>query len=201
MRYVIAALCAMLVVAGCAAPQADWATDEEVMRAAYRHDGPPRLTLFTMLNNNNGSGAHSALMINGSQRVIFDGSGSFEHETIAEQEDVIYGVTPMIADVYTRYHARNTFHVKIQELDVTPAQAERAMRLARSSGAVPMAFCARSTSGILAEIFPGTVGQTWYPKALAADFGTLPGVTEEVLYEYDSDDNSKVLAAWDPSKV
>jgi hypothetical protein len=201
MRFAIMGICAILALAGCAAPPGVWATDEDVARVAYRHDGPPRLTLLTMLNNNSGSGAHTSLMINGSQRVIWDPAGSFKHETIPERNDLIYGVTPSISDVYTRFHARKTFHVKIQQLDVTPAQAEKALQLAKSYGAVPQAQCTRSTASILAEIFPGQIGQTWFPKALAEEFGALPGVTEEVLYEYDSDDNSKVLAAWDPSKV
>ncbi|MCQ0091775.1 hypothetical protein FGD77_08745 [Roseovarius sp. M141] len=195
------ALCGILALAGCAAPPGVWATDEAVERAAYRHDGPPRLTLFTMLNNKTGTGAHTSLMINGQQRVIWDPAGSFKHETIPERNDVIFGVTPPVADVYTRFHARKTFHVQIQELDVTPDVAERAMQLALGYGAVPQAYCARSTSGILAQLFPGKISQTWRPKTLAAEFGALPGVREQVLYEYDGDDNSKVLAQWDPSKV
>ncbi|MFX0542132.1 hypothetical protein ACEWPM_010425 [Roseovarius sp. S4756] len=201
MRAMIVAFCAILALAGCAAPPGVWATKDEITRVAYRHDGPPRLTLFTMLNNTSGAGAHTSLMINGSQRIIWDPAGSFKHETIPERHDVIFGVTPGIADVYTRFHARKTFHVKIQELDVTPAQAEKAMALAQAYGPVPQAQCSRSTSSILAQIFPGQISQTWFPKALAEEFGKLPGVTEKVLYEYDSDDNSKVLAAWDPSKV
>ncbi|SEL24448.1 hypothetical protein [Roseovarius nanhaiticus] len=201
MRAIIMAFCAVLALAGCAAPPGVWATDEAVARAAYRHDGPPRLTLFTMLNNSTGSGAHTSLMINGSQRVIWDPAGSFKHETIPERNDVVFGVTPMVEDVYTRFHARKTFHVRIQRLDVTAEQAERAMQLARAYGPVPQAQCARSTSSILAQIFPSQIGQTWFPRALADEFATIPGVTEETLYEYDSDDNSKVLAAWDPSKV
>ncbi len=201
MRFVILALCAVLALAGCAAPPGVWASDEDVARVAYRDDSPPRLTMFTMLNNKTGSGAHTSLMINGSQRIIWDPAGSFKHESIPERNDVIFGVTPAIADVYTRFHARKTFHVKIQELEVTPAQAQRAMQLAMSHGTVPQAQCARSTSSILAEIFPKQVKQTWYPKTLAKEFGKLPGVSEKVLYEYDSDDNSKVLAAWDPSRV
>lgn len=201
MRAIVLAFCALLAVAGCAAPPGVWATDEDVARVAYRHDGPPRLTLFTMLNNSNGAGAHTSLMINGSQRVIWDPAGSFKHETIPERHDVIFGVSPMVADVYTRFHARETFHVRIQRLDVTPAQAEKVMQLAMAYGPVPQAQCARSTSSILAQIFPGQIGQTWFPRTLADDFAALPGVTEETLYEYDSDDNSKVLAAWDPSKV
>ncbi len=201
MRFLTLALCGTFALAGCAAPPGVWATDEAVARAAYSHDGPPRLTLFTMLNNTSGSGAHSSLMINGAQRVIWDPAGSFKHETIPERNDMIYGVTPMVADVYTRFHARKTFHVQIQELDVTPEVAARAMQLAGGYGAVPQAQCARSTSSILAELFPGKVSQTWLPKALATEFGAIPGVSEQVLYEYDSDDNSKVLAQWDPSKV
>lgn len=200
MRLLIVALCAVLSLAGCAAERV-WATDEEVARAAYRHDGPPRLTLFTMLNNNTGAGAHTSLMINGSQRVVFDPAGSFRHETIPERNDVLFGITPMVADVYTRFHARKTFRVQIQTLDVSPELAERAMAAARNNGPVPQAQCALSTSSILASLFPSRISQTWSPKKLADQFGRLPGVTEEVLYEYDSDDNSKVLAAWDPDKV
>lgn len=200
MRFLIVALCAILTLAGCSGERV-WATDEAVARAAYHHDGPPRLTLFTMLNNNSGAGAHSSLMINGSQRVIFDPAGSFHHETIPERNDVLFGITPAVADVYTRYHARKTFHVQIQTLDVSPELAERALAAVRNYGSVPSAQCSLSTSTILAALFPGRVSRTWSPKQLSEQFGKLPGVTEEVLYEYDSDDNSKVLAAWDPGKV
>jgi hypothetical protein len=201
MRLLVLALCAIFALAGCAAPPGDWASDEDVARVAYRHDGPPRLTLFTMLNNNTGAGAHTSLMINASQRVIWDPAGSFKHETIPERNDVVYGITPPVEDVYTRFHARKTFHVQIQQLDVSPEVAERALQLAQAYGPVPQAQCSRSTSSILAELFPGKITQTWMPRNLALDFGALPGVSEKVLYEYDSDDNSKVLADWDPAKV
>ncbi|WP_339856122.1 hypothetical protein [Roseovarius nubinhibens] len=194
------ALCAMLALGGCAGERV-WAPDEAVKAAAYRHDGPPRLTLFTMLNNKTGAGAHTSLMVNGSQRIIFDPAGSFGHETIPERNDVLFGATPPVVDVYTRYHARETYHVKIQELDVSPAVAQKAMALVQGYGAVPSAQCARSTSSVLAELFPGQIAPTWYPKQLADQFGQLSGVREQVLHEYDSDDNSKVLAAWDPAKV
>ncbi len=201
MRVLIPGLCAALALAGCAAPPGVWATDEDVARAAYRHDGPPRLTLFTMMNNATGAGAHTSLMINGAQRVIWDPAGSFGHKTIPERNDLVYGVTPAVADIYTRFHARKTYHVKIQELDVSPEVAERAMRLAADHGPVPQAQCARSTSSILAQLFPGRIGRTWRPRSLAAEFGALPGVREQELYEYDGDENSGVLAQWDPSRI
>lgn len=200
MRGAILALCAAMALTGCAAERV-WAPDEAVARAAYRHDGPPRLTLFTMLNNRTGAGAHTSLMVNAAQRVAFDPAGSFRHDTIPERNDVLYGITPQVADVYTRYHARKTFHVKIQTLDVPPELAQRALAAVQSYGPVPQAQCARATSSVLATLFPGGVSPTWSPKRLAEEFGALPGVTERELYEYDDDDNSKVLKEWDPDKT
>jgi hypothetical protein len=200
MRAVVLAACAVLGLSGCAAERV-WAPDEEVAQAAYRHDGPPRLTLYTMLNNNSGAGAHTALMVNGSQRVIFDPAGSFnKSRVLSERNDVLYGITPQVEDVYTRYHARETFRVKVQKLDVSPDVARRTEQAVMSYGAVPQAMCANSTSDILAEVFPGRVNQTWSPRKLADEFAQLPGVTERVLREYDSDDNSKVLDDWDPER-
>lgn len=201
MRHVILAICTAMTLSGCTAERV-WAPDADVTRAAYRHEGPPRLTLFTMINNRTGAGAHTSLMINGSQRVIFDPAGSFKHETLPERNDVVYGITPPVADVYTRYHARKTYHVKVQELDVSPAVAEAALRAVMSYGAVPSAMCARSTSTVLSGL-PGFEGiqPTWYPVKLADQFDKIPGVRTQELYEYDSDDNSKVLREWQPNAV
>ncbi len=201
MRNLVLALCAAIALAGCAGERV-WAPDEKVAKAVYRHEGPARLTLFTMINNRSGAGAHTSLMINGSQRVIFDPAGSFKHETLPERNDVVFGITPQVADVYTRYHARKTYHVKVQELDVSPAVAEAALRAVMAHGAVPSAMCARSTSSILASL-PGfeNIQTTWYPVKLANEFGKVPGVREQELYEYDSDDNSKVLKEWNPNAV
>jgi len=200
MRGWVIAVCAALNLAGCTATEV-WAPDEAVAKASYRHSGPPRLTLYTMINNQSGAGAHSSLMVNGSERVIFDPAGSFKHETLPERNDVVFGITPQVEDVYTRYHARETFRVRVQKLDVSPATAERVMQLAKSNGPVPPAHCARATSTLLAQVYPDAVETTWSPVRLSESFATLPGVTGRVLREYDSDDNSKVLADWDPNRV
>ncbi len=114
---------------------------------------------------------------------------------------MLYGITPNVADVYTRYHARKTFHVRIQRLDVSPELAARAIRLVEENGPVPNAACSLAASRILGELFPGQVGTSWLPKKTADDFARIPRVTEETLYEYDDDDNSGVLAAWDPARA
>lgn len=199
-RLWMIALGAVLVLSGCAGVSV-WATDEEVSRAIYRHDGPTRLTLYTMLNNRTGAGAHTSLLINGSQRLIFDPAGSFKHESIPERNDVLFGATPAFVDIYTRYHARKTYRVRIQTLDVSPELAERAIAAVKAYGAVPAGQCAKSTSSIMAELFPGQISTTWLPRKLAAQFGSIPGVTTEDMYEYDDDDNSKVLATWDPTRA
>ncbi len=186
-----------LTVSACS-KEAKWASDAEIAEVIYRDPGPAKLTLFTMINNRSGSGAHTSLMISASQRVIWDPAGSFHHPAIPERDDVLFGVSPRVADVYTRYHARETFHVVVQELEVPPEVAEKALQLAKSYGNVPDAQCTVSTSRILSQL-PGfeNIKIGWFPNKLSEQFGALPGVTEERLYEYDNAD----LAAYDPSKV
>ncbi len=194
----MAGLCFATFLSGCAAEKV-WAPDSEIQRVTYRHNGPPKLTLFTMVNVRSGSGAHTSMMINGSQRVIWDPSGSFAHPRIPERNDVLFGATPQVADVYTRYHARETFYVVVQELEVSAAVAEKALQLALNTGAIGNAYCAHSTSGILSQL-PGLTGikQQMFPNKLAEEFGRIPGVKTRTLREHDSDDNSKVLLDFNP---
>jgi hypothetical protein len=178
-------------------------TDAELRAKVYRHDGPPALTLYTMVNNSNGSGAHTSLMVNGSQRVIFDPAGSFRHPQIATRNDVIYGVTPVMEDTYTRFHARETFHVIVQHVEVPPDVAEDVLRRVLATGPIPRAQCARSTSDLLRDVpgLNGAIRSTWFPKQLADQFGRLPGATTERLYEYDDADRFKALEVFDPERV
>lgn len=81
-----------------------------------------------MINNGSGTGAHTSLMINASQRVIFDPAGTVRHARLPEKDDVLFGVTPAIEDFYVRAHARKTHHVVIQTLEVPPDVAELALQ-------------------------------------------------------------------------
>ena len=83
------------------------------------------MTLVTVLSTKDGSGAHSALIVNGAQRVIFDPAGSLSHASLAERGDVIYGANPAIVDSYIDYHTRNTHDTVAQTVDVTAAVAGR----------------------------------------------------------------------------
>jgi hypothetical protein len=178
-------------------------SDAEIAQAVYRHDGPPALTLYTMVNNSNGSGAHTSLMINGSQRLIFDPAGSFRHPRIASKNDIVYGITPVMEDTYTRFHARETFHVVVQEVQVSPEVAEAVLRRVVAMGPVPRAQCALATSAVLGEVsgLGGDIRKTWFPNQLAEQFGRLPGATTTRLYEYDDADRFKALEVFDRDRV
>lgn len=170
------------------------ASFEEVQKAHYVHGGPPSLTLFTMINNKTGSGAHSSLMINGSERVIFDPAGGIRHEILIERQDVIYGITPRVETFYKRAHARESYHVVVQHLNVSSAQAERALQLVKARGEVADGGCAKSTSEILKQI-PGfeNIDVSFYPKKLMASFARIPTVEQTTVFEYDDDDKGFAL--------
>lgn len=200
LRSFLIAAAAALTLVGCATNTGGVpdASPETVAQAAYRHDGPPAITLYTMVSNNSGAGAHSSIMINGSERVIFDPAGSVRHPDLPEREDVLYGVTPRIVEFYEKAHARETYHVLIQRIEVSPAVAEQALQLARTNGRVPQAFCASATSGLLSQLpgFEG-IGRTFFPLGLAKQFAELPGVTESRVYDDDGDDKSAAIAAFE----
>lgn len=183
--------CAALVVcgllAGCAQPpEAPYASDARVASVAYREPGPATITVLTMVSNRDGSGGHSALMINGSQRVIFDPAGSFVNDRVPEQQDVLYGVSPAVLKGYKSAHARSTYHVVSQTVEVTPEQAEVALRLAQGNGAVARAFCTNANTNLLRQV-PGFEGikTTFFPTRLMEQMASYPGVAEEKYFEDD----------------
>ena len=174
------------------------ASQAAVDRVAYVHPGPKSLTLFTMRNVGSDNGAHTGLMINASQRVLWDPAGTFGHPTIPERNDVHFGVTPRVEQFYTSFHARETYYLQIQEIDVSPEIAERALQLALANGPTPKAACTRHTSRMLKQL-PGFEGirSAFFPDALADQFGTLPGVRSRIYRENDSDDKSIAAAQID----
>lgn len=194
MRRILLALALTTGLTACGGADNIWASDAAVMKASYRAEGPTKLTLFTVISNRTGSGAHAALMINGHERVLFDPAGTWGHPRIPERHDVHYGITPGVLDFYVDYHARITYRVIRQEIVVSPEVAELAIRLVEQNGAVPKAHCAKSVSAILRRL-PGfeDAPDKWNPKALSTYFGTKPGVTQEIIYDDDPHMNNEIL--------
>lgn len=185
-----------LALAACSTPPENTASPGEVARAAYVYDGPPAITLYTVINNKTGGGAHSALMVNADQRAIFDPAGSFYHPHLPEVGDVHYGMSPRAVDFYIDYHARQTYRVVEQTIPVTPEVAALAMRRIQSYGAVPKSYCASSVSEILSHV-PGfeSVPRTMFPKPVMTAFAEMPGVSTRVVRDDSPDDNSGILMA------
>jgi hypothetical protein len=182
-----------LMVAACGADHT-YAPDDVVQKAAFHSGEPPSITLFTVLRKPYDAGAHSALMIDSTQRVIFDPAGTWGHPRVPVQNDVHYGITEQMRKFYIDYHARKSFDVMEQKVYVTPEVAALALRRVQEYGAVPKSFCANATSNVLRgipgfESIPGALD----PKRVMKAFGKLPGVIEERHIDGDPDDHSGIL--------
>ena len=112
MRPILFFIFLQIALLGCG-PKISKMSDLALQNAAYRHAGPTTLSLMTMVINGSGTGAHTSLMINASQRVIFDPAGTVRHARLPQKADVLFGVTPAIEDFYIRAHARKTHYVVI----------------------------------------------------------------------------------------
>ena len=179
MRRLLIVLALPFFLAACAEPV--WAPDEAVAKARYVSDEPASITLFTVVRKLGGEGAHSGLMINGSQTVIFDPAGSFEHPRAPERHDVLYGISPQMRNVYIDYHARDLpgerYYVEVDTVPVTREVADAAIRAAEGNGPANKAFCANATTSVLRQVpgFEGAPGG-FSPIRMRDWFRTVPGV-------------------------
>jgi hypothetical protein len=191
----IVALALVLGLTACAADSV-WAPDEVVSQARYVPSGPAKIQLLTMISNRSGSGGHTALLIDGPERVLFDPAGSWRHPMAPERNDVLYGMSQQLYDFYIDYHARETYHVVVQELDVTTAQAVALIELVEAYGPVPRAQCSTAVSSVLMQV-PGFEGisRNLFPTRTMAQFAAIPGVRESRIFDDDSDNNYELLNA------
>lgn len=193
MLRVIAFCFAALGLSGCGA-ESVYAPDEAVAAARFVAEGPKTVTLYTVVNNRSGAGAHSGLLINASERILFDPAGTWQHPALPERNDVHFGITDKMVLFYVDYHARETFRVQEQRLVVSPEIAEMVAARAKAYGAVPKAQCTNSITSILRGV-PGfeAMPSTWFPNKLHDAFAALPGVTEREIRDADADSNHGVL--------
>ncbi|WP_428926497.1 hypothetical protein [Marinibacterium sp. SX1] len=197
MRNLLCCAAMLAALTACTA-LAPYASDEDIAAVAFRGDGPKSVKLMTVINSSSGSGAHSALLIDGPQRVIFDPAGSFEYGLIPERNDVLFGISPRFEQAYKSSHASEKRYIQIQTIPLTDAQAAAAYQAAVNWGASPAAHCTSATSGVLKSI-PGleSIQSTWYPRKLAEQVARLPGVTEEIYSEGDSASLEEAVDALD----
>lgn len=204
----LAAALALALLGACAAEEVG-APPGEIARAAHPGDAASSLTLVTVINERTGNGAHTALVVDGSQRVVFDPAGTFNEpvnnprfdegdrsRAVVERGDVLYGMTDRILAAYVDYHTRTGFRTVEQTVRVPAGAAERALALVQSHGPASKATCARSTSRLLGGV-PGFGGfpVSWYPLDAMEAFGAYPGVETVVHRDGDPADNGAKRAA------
>lgn len=192
-RRVFLAAALPAVLAACGADNV-WDSDEEVRAARFVSDEPPSITLFTVIGIPRGEGGHSALMINGSQRIIYDPAGTWNHPAIPERHDVLYGITDNFRNFYIDYHARSTYWVAEDRIPVTREQADIAIRRAEANGAANKSFCAVATGSVLRGV-PGfeLAPRGFSPLKLRNWFLSRPGVVSKRHYDGDPANNHDVL--------
>ncbi|RNF33612.1 hypothetical protein [Paracoccus methylarcula] len=171
-----------------------WASDEAVRAARFVSNEPPSITLFTVIGIPRGEGGHTALMINGSQRVIYDPAGSWNHPWIPERHDVLYGITDNFKNFYIDYHARETYWVAEDTVPVSREVADIAIRRVEANGAANKSFCAVETGTALRGV-PGfeNAPTGFSPIKMREWFLTLPGVTSKRHRDGDPANNHNVL--------
>ncbi len=176
------------VLTACSAPQV-WAPEAAVQRAFAPQVGDPSLTLYTMKNTSSDNGAHTGLLINASQRVMFDPAGTFALNVLPERNDVIFGMTPRMEAAYASFHARETYYVIAQRIPVPATTAEQALQLALTNGPVPKAACTRATSTLMQKL-PGfgTLRRTFFPNNLHDAIAKRADVQTTIYRENDADD-------------
>ncbi len=178
-RTLLLSLASLSALAACGSNATSvWAPDDAVQMARHRASGPTYLALVTVRNEGDGQGAHTALLINASERVLFDPYGGWTDPYVPERNDVLFGFSPEVEERYLSYQAKDGYYYVRQEIQVPPEVAEQALQLAKAKGPVGMAMCTRATSDILGQL-PGfeSIRLTWFPEHLANRFGRLPGVT------------------------
>jgi hypothetical protein len=187
MIRLLTSLMAMLCLVACTADH-KWASDAEVARARYVDLNPPSITLFTSINTRSHEGVHSALLINSTERVLYDPAGSWEQAAAPEREDLHYGMTPQMLANYADFQGTAPFELIQQTIFVTPEIAERLKQAAIAHGSANKAACTNAMGQILRSVpeFAG-LPRTLFPKKMSIAFGQLPGVQTRTITNLDGD--------------
>lgn len=184
----IALFVAALAVAGCAESIMD--SPEKVAAARYVSDEAPYVALVSMVNVSNDKGAHSAILVNGSQVALYDPAGTFAYETVPERNDVLYGITPRMKEAYEWYHARESTYVVEQKLNVSRDFADAVIARMEAEGPSPKLHCGIHAGRVLQsfERF-AHVPSSYYPGDLMRAFGAIEGVETRKVFQNDVGQN------------
>ena len=184
MLRVLLALMAAASLAGCEVYRP--ASHDDIAAARYVSPEPPSVTLISMVNKSSGRSAHVGLLINASERVLYDPAGTFTHPDLPRRGDVHYGMTPRYVDYYERYHARFDYFVEAQKLPVSRAEADQILANAKAHGQSMKMTCAIDIADVLKPVPQfQDVPVSFFPEALRENFAARPGVQTRYVTESD----------------
>lgn len=161
------------------------------MRAAfYRSDEPPSISLMSMIAEKTDLSEHTGILINGSQRVLYDPAGSYWVKGRPRKDDIHYGMTDAWVKSYESFHARWGYYVTRMTKLVPLEVADQAIRLSQEKGETYETQCASSASWVLKQL-PGfgEIRQTMWPNQIRLDFEKIPGITIATIREDDKGQN------------
>ncbi|MEM7614978.1 MAG: hypothetical protein AAF245_08015 [Pseudomonadota bacterium] len=173
----------ILLLAACAVEEG--ATSVQIAEKRFVSSEQPYVEVVSMVDRRSERAAHTAMVINASQRVIYDPAGTFQHEDLVERGDIHYGATDRLVRYYERYHARFSHYVHVQRIPLSPEVAERVLRRAQAQGPSPKMFCAIHTVDVLNESLGTSFGRSFFPEALRTSVARMPGVIDRYRYEED----------------
>jgi len=175
-------------LAGCA--ELVTSTPREIAAARHVSAEAPYVALLTVVDRESGQGAHSALLVNGSQVALYDPAGTFMFPGVVENADVLYGMTPRALEVYEFFHARETTSVLEQKVQVSREVADTVIARMQAQGPSPKFLCSVNTSEILADIPRfSAVPTTYFPTKLMSAFDEIPGVQRREVFDNDAGKN------------
>jgi hypothetical protein len=190
-RLAGAAFCCALLLAGCGGldPSADADLLQELRaETSYFPDNAPPSATLLLSEHKGGSGAvHAALVITGSERVIYDPSGSFTHPDTRRLGDVVYGASDPVVEMFALHNADKDHDAMMRRIPLSAEEAEQMLARARSRGGAMPGYCAKSVADVMraAPRF-AAMRDTFWPSNVLEDFVQFGPVETRVVSDTDS---------------
>lgn len=199
-----ASLLVLASLNGCTRSDYPRASQEEVEAAFYRSDAPPSISLMSMVSEASERSEHVGILINGSQRVLYDPAGDYYVLSRPRRDDIHYGMTDQWVQHYESFHSRLGFYVEKLTIPVSLQVADLAIARSQERGETYHTQCATSASWVLSGL-PGfeRIPRTMSPDTIRQVFATLPGVQTDIIRESDRGQNLEPVpvAGYDPQNT
>ncbi len=190
-RGALASAVVACLLTGCAG--VDLTTDAEFIKelraeTSYLPVNAPPSTTLVLAEHKGGSGAvHAALIVTGSERLIYDPSGSFTHPDTRRYGDVVYGASDDIVELFALHNADKNHDAVMRTIALQPEEAETMLDAARTHGGAMPGFCAKSVASVLRSVPRfASMRDTFWPSNVQQDFESIAPVAIRSVTDTDS---------------